>query len=124
MRIKYAFHDLKVILQPASKIGLGSREYYSIHVYYEFTNVNNVNTVKLFNCVVHTDRPSQCWFLCLLQEDVGNRELCVIHLVEEHARERSEEGHCISHEEEPITARSQAEGPVSRPGTDQLPGGT
>ena len=82
-------------------------------------NSHTVN--KLFNCAVQTDRPSQCWFLCLLQEDMGNRELCVIHLVEEHARERSEEGHCIPHEEEPITARSQAEGPVSRPGTDQLP---
>ncbi|KAG8015061.1 FERM and PDZ domain-containing protein 1 [Nibea albiflora] len=32
--------------------------------------------------------------------------------VEKHARERSEEGHRLPHEEEPITARSQAEGPL------------
>lgn len=32
-------------------------------------------------------------FLCLLQEDLGHRELCVVHIVEEHARERSDEGH-------------------------------
>ncbi len=43
---------------------------------------------------------------------MGHRELCVIHLVEEHARERSEEGHRLPHEEEPVTARSQAEGSV------------
>ncbi len=75
------------------------------------------------NSLVNTNRPSQSVFLCLLQEDVGHRELCVIHLVEEHARERPAEGHRLPHEEEPITARSQAEGPVSRSGTDKLPGG-
>lgn len=67
-------------------------------------------------------RPSVCVSV-LLQEDVGHRELCVVHVVEEHAGERSEEGHQLPHEEEPVAARSQAEGPVSRSVTDKLPGG-
>lgn len=54
---------------------------------------------------------------------MGHRELCVVHIAEEHAREGSEEGHRISHEEEPITARHQAEGPARRSGPDKLLGG-
>lgn len=62
-------------------------------------------------------------FSSLLQEDVGHRELCVIYIVEEHARERSEEGHQLPHEEEPDPERPQAEEPVGQPGTDKLSGG-
>ena len=54
---------------------------------------------------------------------MGHRQLCVIHLVEEHAREGPEEGHRLPHEEEPVAVRSKAEGPAGRSGADQLPGG-
>lgn len=58
------------------------------------------------HCLVHTTDPSHSGLLCLLQEDMGHRELCIVHLVEEHARERSEKGYRLPHEEESITARS------------------
>lgn len=63
------------------------------------------------------------YFCAFPQEDVGHRELCVIHFTEEHARERPQEGRGIPHEEEPVAVRPQTERPDGGSSSDQLPGG-
>lgn len=62
-------------------------------------------------------------FLFVIQENLGNWELCVIHFIEKHARERPEEGHQLPHEEEPVSAWSQTEGSVCWSGAHELSGG-